>query len=200
MVSIPQKTSAEMNVDESNPEISEYVKHPLHDPWSLWYLEYNKSKSWENMQNSVTSFRTVEDFWSLHDHIVAASALGDGNDYSLFKGNIRPMWEDEANYSGGRWILNFKKQLNRSNLDDIWLDTMLYVIGATSDYSDEINGAVCNVRSGRDKIAVWTANSRNANAVNGIGSELKKYLGIDATITYEAFKGNNKSMAILYTL
>jgi len=205
MVSISRKSSSrslEMNEEEFLPKMSsQYViKHPLQDQWTLWYLEFNSSKTWENMQNSVTSFHTVEDFWSLYNHIVVASALGDGNDYSLFKRNIRPMWEDPANMHGGRWILNFKKQLHRNSLDNLWLDTMLYIIGSTSEYLNEINGAVVNVRSNRDKISVWTANSQNTNAVNGIGRELKEYLGTDATIMYEVHKPINKSMKNLYSL
>lgn len=100
------------------------IKHPLLDQWTLWFLENDRSKSWEDMQNRVTSFATVEDFWSLYSHIKAASHIGDLNDYSLFKGNIRPMWEDKANKYGGRWILSFGKHQRRNDLDDMWLDTV----------------------------------------------------------------------------
>lgn len=39
------------------------VKHPLQNTWTLWYLENDRTKSWEEMQNEITSFDTVEDFW-----------------------------------------------------------------------------------------------------------------------------------------
>lgn len=39
------------------------IKHPLHNTWTLWYLENDRTKSWEDMQNEITSFDTVEDFW-----------------------------------------------------------------------------------------------------------------------------------------
>lgn len=101
-----------------------YVKHPLQNEWTLWYLEFQRNTSWEDMQNKVTTFKTVEDFWCLQNNIVDASGLGDLNDYSLFKGDIRPMWEDKANYHGGRWILSFNKQHRPQDLDEMWLDTV----------------------------------------------------------------------------
>lgn len=120
--------SVELNGGESTGKISpEYpIKHPLQDQWTLWYLENDRTKSWEDMQNKVTSFGTVEDFWSLYSHIKLPSVLGENNDYSLFKDNIRPMWEDKANKYGGRWILNFTKSQRRNDLDEMWLDTVSF--------------------------------------------------------------------------
>lgn len=98
------------------------IKHPLQNKWTLWYLEVDRTKSWEDMQNKIASFETVEDFWSLYNHIRVASELKVGNDYSLFKNNIRPMWEDKGNKRGGRWLLNLNKSHRRNELDVIWLD------------------------------------------------------------------------------
>lgn len=102
------------------------VKHPLNDSWTLWYLENDQKKSWEDQQNAVYSFDTVEDFWSIYNHIVIPSEMSQGNDYSVFKNNIRPMWEDAANKNGGRWVLNVLKHHRRTRLDDLWLDTVSY--------------------------------------------------------------------------
>lgn len=106
--------------DEIAPEC--LIKHPLQNEWTLWYLENDRNKTWEEMLNEITSFDTVEDFWSLYNHIRFASDLKQGNDYSLFKKNIRPMWEDEANKRGGRWVINLSKQQRRNELDALWLD------------------------------------------------------------------------------
>lgn len=96
------------------------VKHPLEHKWTLWYLETERNKSWEDSLHNIASFETVEDFWSLYKHIVVPSELKFGNDYSLFKKNIRPMWEDKANKRGGRWLLTINKTLRLT--DVIWLD------------------------------------------------------------------------------
>lgn len=100
------------------------VKHPLNDRWTMWYLKQDQKKKWEEMQDIVHSFDMVEDFWSIYNHIRQPSELNQGDDYSMFKLNIRPMWEDAANKNGGRWLLNVDKQHRRSKLDDLWLDTV----------------------------------------------------------------------------
>lgn len=103
------------------------------------------------MQNIVSTFDTVEDFWSLYNHIKQPAEIKSGNDYSLFKEGIRPMWEDDFNKAGGRWVLmigrNQKEELNK-----LWLDTVLCLIGEAFDHTDEVCGAVVNVRNKGDKI------------------------------------------------
>ncbi|KAH1013573.1 hypothetical protein HUJ04_002551 [Dendroctonus ponderosae] len=76
------------------------VKHPLQNVWTLWYYENDRNQSWEKNQREISSFDTVEDFWSLYNHIKPASELKQGTDYSLFKKGIMPMWEDNANKKG----------------------------------------------------------------------------------------------------
>lgn len=65
------------------------IKHPLQHSWTLWYLESDRTKKWEETQNIVTTFDTVEDFWSLFNHIKQPAEIKVGNDYSLFKAGIR---------------------------------------------------------------------------------------------------------------
>lgn len=104
------------------------IKHPLQFTWTLWYQEMDRSKNWEDTLNEVTSFSTVEDFWSLYNHIKSPSDIKAGSDYSLFKTGVRPMWEDEGNKRGGRWMLNINRG-QRQDLDKYWLDTVRHFWG-----------------------------------------------------------------------
>lgn len=161
-----QKDSKDGTPGAAGAQVSEItaeclIKHPLQHQWTLWYLEPDRSKSWEDQQNEVSSFDTVEDFWSLYNHIKGASEIKQGCDYSLFKKNIRPMWEDEGNKRGGRWIMSFPRTSRRQELDSLWLDVILCLIGEAFDYPDDICGAVVNVRPRGDKIgkfarAIWS--------------------------------------------
>lgn len=102
---------------------AELVKHPLQHAWTLWYYEPDRNKSWEDNQNQVSTFNTVEDFWSLFTHIKQPSEVKIGSDYSLFKESIRPMWEDNANKKGGRWMITMNRN-QRPELDRYWIDTV----------------------------------------------------------------------------
>lgn len=154
------------------------IKHPLQNKWTLWYLESDRSKSWEELQNEITSFDTVEDFWSLYNHIKLPSEIKIGSDYSLFKKGIRPMWEDEANKKGGRWVITLVRR--RNDLDNLWLDVLLCLIGESFEHSDQICGAVVNIRTKADKISIWTADGQNQEAAMEIGRKLKESLRIES--------------------
>ncbi|XP_055609282.1 eukaryotic translation initiation factor 4E-like [Uranotaenia lowii] len=86
------------------------IKHPLQFHWTLWYQEPDKDKSWGGNLNEVATVGAVEDFWKLCNHIKSPSDLKTGGDCSLFKQGIRPMWEDEKNFRGGRWVINVPRQ------------------------------------------------------------------------------------------
>uniref|UniRef100_A0A1B6HUS2 eIF-4F 25 kDa subunit n=1 Tax=Homalodisca liturata TaxID=320908 RepID=A0A1B6HUS2_9HEMI len=177
--------------EEIQPELM--YKHPLNSTWTLWYYENDRKRSWEENQREIISFETVEDFWSLYNHIKLASELRHGCDYSLFKKGIRPMWEDTSNVKGGRWLISLDKKQREHELDSFWLETLLCMIGeAFDDHGDEVCGAVVNVRNKGDKIAVWTsdASRSNCDGVIAIGKKLKERLriGPKVQIGYQVHK------------
>uniref|UniRef100_A0A8C2ZBN6 Eukaryotic translation initiation factor 4eb n=1 Tax=Cyclopterus lumpus TaxID=8103 RepID=A0A8C2ZBN6_CYCLU len=180
---LPDEDGAEETGQEIvNPE--SYIKHPLQNRWSLWFFKNDKSKTWQANLRLISKFDTVEDFWALYNHIQLSSNLISGCDYSLFKDGIEPMWEDERNKRGGRWLLTLNKQQRRLDLDRFWLETLLCLVGeAFGDSSDQVCGAVVNIRTKGDKIAVWTSDYENRDAVTLIGSIYKDRLGLPAKMT-----------------
>ncbi|GAB1288172.1 Eukaryotic translation initiation factor 4E [Apodemus speciosus] len=204
-----EEEKTESNQEVANPE--HYIKHPLQNRWALWFFKNDKSKTWQANLRLISKFDTVEDFW-------------DG---------IEPMWEDEKNKRGGRWLITLNKQQRRSDLDRFWLETtgflcidqaglelrnppasaskvlglkacattapqisnilkqrfnhafreeydyhfgmlLLCLIGESfDDYSDDVCGAVVNVRAKGDKIAIWTTECENRDAVTHIGEGIQ---------------------------
>jgi translation initiation factor 4E len=113
------------------------------------------------------------------------SSLESGCDYALFKTGIRPMWEDQANKDGGRWLLTLERTQRLRWIDQIWLEIMLYLIG--SDHNDSstgacINGAVVNIRNKADKIAMWLSIADKSQGhgpqILAAGTELKARMAI----------------------
>jgi len=49
--------------------------------------------------------------------------LNIGSDYSVFKSDIKPMWEDMTNKNGGRWLIK-----NNGLLDQHWIDIVLFFL------------------------------------------------------------------------
>ncbi|XP_055587674.1 eukaryotic translation initiation factor 4E-like [Uranotaenia lowii] len=139
------------------------IKHPLQFHWTLWYQEPDKEKSWGGNLKEVATVGAVEDFWKLCNHIKSPSDLKTGGDCSLFKQGIRPMWEDEKNFRGGRWVINVPRQQHHE-LDEYWLDTIWCRIGEVFDDPEEICGAVVDVRPKMNRIAIWTSTVMNRDA------------------------------------
>lgn len=164
------------------------IKHPLQNTWSLWFYDNDRNKTWEENLIELTTFDTVEDFWRLYHHIKQPSELRQGHDYAVFKQGIRPMWEDDANKMGGRWLISLEKKQRNSDLDRFWLDVVLLLIGENFENPEEICGAVVNVRPKIDKIAVWTADTSKQHANIEIGRKIKEQLGIHGRIGFQVHR------------
>jgi len=162
------------------PDPAKVMKHPLQNAWTLWFFKNDKARSWEENQRPIITVTTVEDFWSLYNHIEVASRLPPGSDYSLFKEGIFPDWEDARNAPGGRWMINVDKRQRMECLDTYWLEILFFLIGEHADqHAHQVNGAVVNVRTKGDKLAVWLADAGQPDGILRIGKMIKERLGID---------------------
>ncbi|XP_030385908.1 eukaryotic translation initiation factor 4E1 [Scaptodrosophila lebanonensis] len=197
----PQNNENILNKTESIYDI-EY-KHPLEHVWTLWYLENDRTKHWKDMLNEITQIDSVETFWSLYYTIKTPSELKIGCDYSMFKQGIKPMWEDDANIKGGRWLITVKN--SKVVLDRLWLDILLMMVGETFEHASGICGAVVNIRAKSNKISVWTADGSNENEILEIGHKLKMLLHLQShNLQYQlhsdAMAKVNSSVKSVYTL
>uniref|UniRef100_A0A1X7V194 Death domain-containing protein n=1 Tax=Amphimedon queenslandica TaxID=400682 RepID=A0A1X7V194_AMPQE len=105
--------------------ITALERHPLQNKWVLWYLKNDKQKEWKDNLRKIICIDTVEEFWSVYNHIKPPSQLSSGCDYMLFKEGIEPMWHDKTNKNGGRWLLNIDKRDRKYGvLDNIWKETV----------------------------------------------------------------------------
>ena len=141
-----------VNGDEESNHVGapgRYIKHPLQNAWTLWFFKNDKSRTWEENQRPIITVTTVEDFWSLYNHIEVASKLPAGADYSIFKEGIFPDWEDPRNQDGGRWIISLDKKFKQELLDTYWLEIIFFLIGEHADqHAHQVN---CQILSIEDK-------------------------------------------------
>lgn len=108
---------------------------------------------YEKTLHAMAGFETVEDFFKVYRHLKRPSALPLVSDYHLFKSGVRPVWEDDENKQGGKWIVRLKKGV----ADRYWEDLMMAIVGdQLAEVSDEICGVILSVRNGEDILSVWT--------------------------------------------
>lgn len=131
--------------------------HPLKDAWSFWYRPpISKAHGYieyENTLHGIATMRTAEEFWEIYSHLKRPSSLPVVSDYHLFKKDIRPIWEDDVNRKGGKWVVRMKKGV----ADRYWEDLLLSLIGDQfGDAGEEVCGAVLSMRNGEDILSIWT--------------------------------------------
>ncbi|EFY87994.1 hypothetical protein J3458_020761 [Metarhizium acridum] len=131
--------------------------HPLKDAWSFWYRPpISKAHGfieYENTLHGIATVQTVEEFWEIYSHLKRPSTLPVVSDYHLFKKDIRPIWEDEVNRKGGKWVVRMKKGV----ADRYWEDLLLSLIGDQfGDAGEDVCGAVLSMRNGEDILSIWT--------------------------------------------
>lgn len=44
--------------------------------------------------------------------------------FLLLQDGIKPMWEDDRNKLGGRWLMTLNKQQRHNDLDRYWMETV----------------------------------------------------------------------------
>ncbi|XP_010557679.1 PREDICTED: eukaryotic translation initiation factor-like [Tarenaya hassleriana] len=179
------------------PEVeveAEKQPHKLERKWSFWYDNQSKPKqgaAWGSTLRKVYTFDTVEEFWSLHDNIFKPGRLTANADFHLFKAGIEPKWEDPECANGGKWTWAISTS-RKSTLDDMWLETLMALIGEQLDESDEICGVVANVRQRQDKLSLWTKTATNEAAQMSIGKKWKEILDVTDKITYSYHDDSRK--------
>ncbi|KAM4869420.1 eukaryotic translation initiation factor 4E type 1B [Urocitellus parryii] len=181
--------SLRTKAQDKGPVENKLELHPLQNRWALWFFKNDRSRAWQDNLHMVTKVDTVEDFWAMYSHIKLASKLSSGCDYAMFKDGIKPMWEDSRNKRGGRWLVSLSKQQRHIDLDRLWLETLLCLIGESfEEHSTEVCGAVINIRTKGDKIAMWTREAENEASVLHIGHVYKERLGLSmkTIIGYQA--------------
>ncbi|GES65744.1 IF4E-domain-containing protein [Aspergillus terreus] len=165
-------------------------EHPLKNTWVIWYRPPTpKYSDYEKSTAPLASISSVESFWSIYAHLKRPSLLPTVSDYHIFKKGIRPVWEDDANKKGGKWIVRLKKGV----ADRYWEDLLLAMIGDQfAEAGDEVCGAVLSVRSGEDVLSVWTRIDGGRNIK--IRETIKRLLAFPAD-TNIVWKSHDDSIA-----
>ncbi|XP_023547971.1 eukaryotic translation initiation factor-like [Cucurbita pepo subsp. pepo] len=158
--------------------------HMLERKWTFWFDNQSRPKQgaeWGSSLRKVYTFDTVEEFWCFYDQILKPSKLPANADFHLFKAGVEPKWEDPECANGGKWTVTSSR---KTNLDTMWLETLMALIGEQFEESDEICGVVASVRQRQDKLALWTKTATNEAAQMSIGRKWKEIIDVTDKISF----------------
>eukprot|EP01120_Amphizonella_sp_Union-15-10_P000405 TRINITY_DN1040_c0_g1_i2.p1 TRINITY_DN1040_c0_g1~~TRINITY_DN1040_c0_g1_i2.p1 ORF type:complete len:238 (-),score=48.99 TRINITY_DN1040_c0_g1_i2:117-770(-) len=175
----PQTNEAEQ------AEVDTSVLHPLESEWTLWYdrrastssRAKGEKDSYEANLQEVGTFGSVEDFWRYFNHIAKPSQLTINSNYHLFKKGVKPLWEDQNNVNGGKWVIELKSDAKQI-LDILWQNIILSLIGETLELEDsnELCGCVFSRRKMADRIAIWNRSKINKKFIDHLGNEIRQLI------------------------
>ncbi|EFA84677.1 hypothetical protein PPL_01668 [Heterostelium album PN500] len=161
--------------------------HKLDCSWTIWVVDpTRKITTQSNTANQTShddymsslenlgSFETVEDFWILYHKLKPPSKMAHDETYHIFKTGINPTWEDPINKSGGKWVLNISGNNRASfyDIDTIWENIVLGVVGETIDTERDICGLVLNKRFNLERISVWNRDSSNSKGIESLKTNI----------------------------
>ncbi|KAH7909383.1 translation initiation factor eIF4e [Hygrophoropsis aurantiaca] len=176
-------------------------EHPLQFTWTIYHDSKTRpiavatpttatetphtapeSDDYEAGLSIIGTFNTVESFCRYFNWLKPPSKLERNSNYHIFKAGIKPMWEDEANAKGGKWVLTMRNNAAKAGgslLDRCWSWLAMALVGEElEEGGDEICGAVVSLRSKVDRIQVWTRSKDDVEKLNGIGRKLVKLLDV----------------------
>merc|ERR1719374_246381 len=164
-------------------------EHRLQSQYCLWYSRRSPGKQNHNFDQNlklIGRFGSCEQFWSLYSHLVKPGDLASHSDFHLFKMGIKPMWEDEANKFGGKWIVRLRKGL----ASRCWENLVLAMLGEQFMVGEEICGAVVSVRHQEDIISIWNQNSSDSVSRQRIRDTLTRVLNLprDTVMEYKCHR------------
>lgn len=153
---ISKSSKASLTDRRNTPQIP---AHALRHSWVFWFRppisKSNGFVEYEKTLHPMAGFGSAEDFLSVYRYMKRPSTLPLVSDYHIFKKGIRPVWEDDENKKGGKWIVRLKKGV----ADRYWEDLVFAIVGDQfAEASEEVCGAVLSVRNGEDILSIWTRN------------------------------------------
>lgn len=186
--SVQNNSGSQPIEQEVGEEINYEDTHPLERPWTMWFMNgdtKNKNKAmidngseWNQGLIELYTFDTVEDFWAVYNHIQLPAKLRLKNDYMVFRSGVRPEWEDSTNRGGGMWKLILPSKMRSTDLDRMWLEALLSMIGESYGMlGDLICGAYLQRRQKEDRIQLWTTKGTEEE-IKEIGAILKDKLNL----------------------
>jgi len=172
------------------PLLDAKVPAPLKYTWVIWYRPpTQKNADYEKSTKAMCKMGTAQEFWKVYAHLRRPSSLPTVSDYHFFKEGIRPVWEDEENKRGGKWIMRLKKGV----CDRYWEDLLLAMIGDQFyEAGEEVCGAVLSVRAQEDVFSIWTKNDGGRNIK--IRETIKRALALPSDTRIE-WKSHDDSIA-----
>eukprot|EP00118_Oscarella_pearsei_P007152 m.33951 g.33951 ORF g.33951 m.33951 type:complete len:174 (+) comp31926_c0_seq19:725-1246(+) len=157
--------------------------------WHQYVRLYMEKLKLVGLTTYCISLSKVEQFWAYYIHMAGPGDLTGHADLHIFKDGIKPMWEDDANRAGGKWMIRLRKGLSAR----YWEQLILAILGEQFMVGDELCGAVVSMRFQEDIISVWNRTASNRAVTERIRDTMMRVLSLPPNTVIE-YKCHNASL------
>lgn len=155
--------------------------------WTFWVDSWDKGAGPEGEAvqrlEEVGSFTTINNFWSLFNNLPLAK-IPCGTSLHMFKGGIRPTWEDEHNANGGHLRVVVKED---SAAGRAWLDLTLALVGDQFESCDHLCGVGATKKDYGTALCLWLS-SRDPALRDMVSNQLAQMVGAGAQPVFKPHK------------
>ena len=168
-------------------------KNKLKSKYAFYYRISEDQKSQKNINKEdyetqikeIAEFDTIEDFWAIFQHLRKPDSCRPGIEFQLFRGDIKPLWEDESNKNGGKVSIKLCKDYTTI----IWEEMIFALIGDV--LPEKINGIIVSSRKEMNILQIWF-NDWSEEGNNNIKKMIRDLLQIPPEVTFEFKKFFNE--------
>ncbi|EJW04241.1 hypothetical protein EDEG_00157 [Edhazardia aedis USNM 41457] len=139
-------------------------------------------------KNNLTYFLT---------HLPLFGDVNQPTDINVFKKGISPLWEDEQNIKGCKFLIKVKKQVAQRLFERLVVYFTLFSDKANDIYEnvfpeflEKVNGVVASIRGKQVILSVWVRDTEN---VQERVLDIRKILNVNYDLMIE-FKNNDDSI------
>ena len=124
----------------------------LNDTWVWRWHVKDKTKNYQENTKIIAEFSTIEEFWNYYNNIPKPTDFFKNKEgkygiinelnvhsWSIFRKGIEAEWEDPKNINGGE--VNIRSFENFEQINYLWENCLLVLLGETLEYSEHITGA-----------------------------------------------------------
>ena len=133
---------------------------------------------YENQIKKIAEFDSIEDFWAIFQHLRKPDSCRSGIEFQLFRGDIKPLWEDDNNKNGGKASI----KLCKGYTTIIWEEIIFALIGDV--LPKQINGIVVSTRKEMNILQIWFNNWSEDNN-NNIKKIIRDLLQMPPEVSFE---------------
>uniref|UniRef100_A0A915EER6 RRM domain-containing protein n=1 Tax=Ditylenchus dipsaci TaxID=166011 RepID=A0A915EER6_9BILA len=165
--------------------------------WILWGMHPDTNKYWDDRLQPIKHVDNNEQLKAALKGIPPLHLVQPRTDFYFFKDGIKPVWSDESNVHGGRWLISLavprvetdeEQRRRMGKITGYWTSLMNALAeDCFASYRDYICGGVLIIKKFKCVVSIWMRQTDSDEIILGVGKFFKKMLRVpdEERVDYE---------------